>query len=399
MPQLLLYAVVGTAEAVMNAHGRLALASAAPALENAGIIATMLAAAAIYGTGGALADPGSGALYLLGIGTTASVAVHAAVQWWGAHRAGVRLLPGRGWRHPELRLIGRRARPSLGYSALDVLLPFGAIVVANRIPGGVIAFEFAWLCCILVSALVARPVAVSLLPRLSRLFQAGDHQRFRDDLVRGAALVAFLTVPAAVAVTVLADPIARAVTFGQMATGQGQSLIAPALASLGVGIIGYAALLVGTYACYARGDARTPFRAAVLRTGIAAIGMTLAFLVPAGAPALFALGLAITVAELAGGLALAAALRRVLPRRGEALLRPVLHSVAAAALMAVPAYLVALRLPPGVASQLAMAAAAVSGLGVYLAVQWLWRAPELALLQRGLRRNPGQAAPGPGAPA
>jgi putative peptidoglycan lipid II flippase len=387
LPQLLLYAVVGTAEAVMNAHGRFALPAAAPALENAGIITTMVVTAAVYGTGERIATAGA-ALYLLGAGTTGAVAVHAAVQWWGARRAGVRLIPGGGWRDPEIRAIVRRAVPSLGYSTMDVARPFGAMVVANRVPGGVVAFEFAYSFYLLPGALGARPVAVSLLPRLSRLFQVPDLRALRDELVRGAWLVALVAAPAALALATLAEPIARAVTFGQMATPRGQHLLAMTLYALGPGVVGYAALLLGTYASYARHDVRTPFQAMAARTGVAAVGMAVAFAVPAGAPALFALGLTISVADLAGGALLAVRLHRALPDGGERLVRPLLRTLAAATLMAVPALLLAHRLPavlPGRwAAQLAMLAAAVVGIGCYLLLQRWWRAPELALL-RALR--------------
>ncbi|MDT5037602.1 MAG: putative peptidoglycan lipid flippase [Micromonosporaceae bacterium] len=396
MPQLLLYAVVGTAEAVMNAHGRFALASAAPAMENIGIIATMTATAVFFGTGQALASPGTGLLCLLGFGTTGAVALHAAVQWWGARRVGVRLLPRRTWREPEIKAIVRRAVPSLGYSVLAVVQPLGAMVVANRIPGGVLAFDFALNFYALASAIGARPVAVSLLPRLSRLFHAGDRQRFRDELVRGAALVAFLTVPAAVAFAVLAQPIARAVTFGQMATARGQTLIAPSLASLSPAVIGSAVMVLATYACYARHDASAPLRAVGVQVVVAAAGMTVAFAVPAGATALLILGLTISLADLAGGWRLAVRLRRELPVRGVSLLRPLLRTGAAALLMAGPAYVVADRLPALLATrwnhQIAMLAAAVVGAAVFIGAQRLWRAPELALLRAAVRVRPRGAA-------
>jgi putative peptidoglycan lipid II flippase len=390
MPQLLLYVVVGTCEAVMNAHGRFALPSAAPALENVGIIATMIATAVIYGTGDALADPGTGQLLLLGLGTTASVALHAAAQWWGTWRVGIPLVPRRGWwREPEIRDIVHRAVPSLGYSILAIMQPFGAMVVANRVAGGVLAFEFARLFYALATAIGAKPVAVALLPRLSRLFHAHDLQRFRDELVRGAALVAFLVVPAAVAFSVLSQPIARAVTFGQMATPQGLALLVPSLASLGPAVIGTSALLLATYACYARKDATAPLRAVVLQTVVAAAGMALAFVVPATGVALLTLGLTISVSELTGGCRLAWHVRRALPARGESLLRPLSRTFGAAAVMAVVAYAVAHELAGRLSfrsgDQITMVVTALAGAAAYLLVQRLCRAPELALFVAGFR--------------
>lgn len=393
MPQLLLYALVGTAEAVMNAHGRFALPAAAPILENVGIIATMAATAWFYGTGDALAAMSTGQLCLLGLGATSAVALHAGVQWWGARQVGVTLVPWRGGRDPEVRTIVRRAMPSLGYSTLDVMQLLAAIIVANRIPGGVVAFMVAYQVYILPSALGARPVAVSLLPRLSRLFQAHDAVRFRDELVRGAALVAFIAVPAAVAFVTLGGPLARALTFGQMATSHGQALTAPAIVSLGPAVVGYSALLLGTYACYARTDAGTPLRAVVLRTVLTIAGLPVAFLVPADGTALLALGLTMSVANVVGGLWLANRLRRVLPPRGESLMRPLLRTVAASALMVVPACVVVSQVPrllPGPWNgQVAMLTAAATGIAIFLLVHRVLRSPELAALHGGLRASHG----------
>jgi putative peptidoglycan lipid II flippase len=388
MPQLLMYAVVGTAEAVMNAHGTFALPAAAPTLENLGIIATMAATAWIYGTGDALTGLPDGALYFIGIGTTGAVALHAGVQWAGARRVGVLVLPRGGWRDPEIRLIARRAIPSLGYSALDVLRPFGAMVVANRVPGGVVAFEFAYSFYVLPSALGARPVAVSLLPRLSRLFHSADLVRFRDEAVRGAAMVALLVVPPAVAFVVLAQPIAESVTFGQMANPHGQALVAGSLLALGPGVVGFAALLFGTYVCYARRDARTPFRTMAVRTAVASIGMALAFVVPAGGWILIVLGLTVSAADLIGGFLLAERLRRVLPSGTESLRHPLLRTLGAAMAMAVPAALLGHYLPELLSTpwdaQLAVLAAISVGGTTYLLAQRWWGSPELALLSSSL---------------
>jgi putative peptidoglycan lipid II flippase len=389
MPQLLMYTVVGTAEAVMNAHGRFALASAAPAIENVGIIATMTATALIYGTGNVLAAPTNSQLLLLGLGTTSAVAFHAAVQWWGARRVGVTLLPGRGWREPEIRSVMRRALPSLGYSTLEIVQPLGAIVVANRVAGGVVAFQFANNLYALPYALGTRPVAVALLPRLSRLYHLREIRPFRDELVRGASLVAFLAVPAGIAFMVLAMPIAAAVTFGRMATGQGHVLLALSIASLGPGVIGGAAMMLGTYACYACNDATTPLRAVLLRAGVAVVGMSLAFAVPAGGGALFILGLTTSVAALVGGFWLAVRLRRRLPSGRTPLRRPLLRTVVASVLMAGPAYLVADQLPellPPGSGRIAIVVAAVTGTAIFLFVHTLWRSPELAQLAAGLRQ-------------
>ena len=69
---------------------------------------TMGVTAVVYGTGTALANPSGGLLGLLGLGTTAAVGLHAAAQWWGARRVGVRTRP-QGVQQGGGRLLGPAA--------------------------------------------------------------------------------------------------------------------------------------------------------------------------------------------------------------------------------------------------------------------------------------------------
>jgi putative peptidoglycan lipid II flippase len=389
VPQLVLYAVVGTSEAVMNAHGEFAWPNAAPIAENVGIVVTMLVTALVFGTGSALASPGTATLLVLGLGTTGSVALHAGLQWWGARRVGVVLRPRIRRRDPELARVLRRAGPSLGYSTLDVLLPFAGLVVANRVAGGVLAFQFAFLLCGLPMALAARPVGVALLPGLARRFHAGDSRGFRDELVRGVSLVAFVAVPAALALVLLAGPIARAVSFGAMASPHGQELLTVAIGSLGFAVVGGVAMTLGTYALYARGDARTPFTAALLRTVVVLLGIVVGLRVPPGVWPLLTVGLTISVAELVGGAWMAARLRRALPVGDERLLRPLVRALALAAVTIAPAVVLGRYLPAHLPregnGQVTMVAITLVALALYVWGHWLVRSAELAALTHGLR--------------
>jgi hypothetical protein len=97
--------------------------------------------------------------------------------------------------------------------------------------------------------------------------------------------------------------------------------------------------------------------------------------------------LTISIAELVCGGWLIARLRRALPSGDARLLRPLLRTAAAAALMAGPAYLVADHLPTWAPSsaRLAIVLASATGATVYLLVQALWHSPELTLLTTALR--------------
>ncbi|MEA2685905.1 MAG: putative peptidoglycan lipid flippase [Actinomycetota bacterium] len=395
MPQVVLYGVAGAGEAVMNAHGRFALAAAAPAFENIGVVIVMGIAALLFGTGTSVGGTRTAELLLLGLGSTGAVLLHAGAQWWGARRVGVTLIPRLGWRDPEVRARAREMLPSLGYASLSSLRYFGILVVANRVPGGVVAFQLALNFIALPVGLGAWPVSVVLLPQLARLYLAGATRRFRDELVKGTAMTFFLIIPAAAAYVVLAHPLARGVAYGEMRSAAGVALVAASLAGLGAGMVGEAGSVIGTHAAYARGDPWAPLSAMVVRTIVSAVGMTGALLVARGPAVVLVLGLAVSLGNAVGALYLARDLRSQLPA-GEPLTPALLRTVDASVLMIVPAYLAARLFPVAyrgpLSHVLSLVAAGVIGVGTFLFVQRAWHSPELDALRQGFGQMLGRAA-------
>jgi putative peptidoglycan lipid II flippase len=386
-PQAFCYAVVAAAIAVMNAHRRFALAAAAPAIENLGILVVLGVNAVLFGTATNLDEVRPGQLLVLGLGTTGAVALHAATQWWGAKRTGILLVPRAGWRDPEVRVVIRRALPSLAQAGLVAVQVLTLLVLANRVPGGVVAFQLALSFFYLAIALGATPVALSLLPRLARIHLRGETTLFRDTLVRGLALGFFVTVPAAVGCLALAVPLAQAVSLGRMGSAEGVTMVAASLAALTVAILGQTAFLIATYASYARKDTRSPLFSMLLQAATCLVLVCLA-LRAQGAAVLATLGLVFSASIAVGAGHLLTRVLRGLDR-GSARLAPSLRRVMAGAVaMAGPAWLTATVVPRWIGSPLGVVAGIVAGAlvggAVFLGLQALWRTPELASLLGGL---------------
>jgi putative peptidoglycan lipid II flippase len=388
MPQAILYAVAGIGEAVQNAHGRFALAAAAPAFENVGVALVMGVVALRYGSGTDLLKVGDPELLVLGLGSTLAVVAHAGAQWWGARRAGVRLTPRAGWRDPEVRELARRAVASLGYAGLNALRFVVMLVVANRVPGGVVAFQFALNLLFFPVAITAWPVSVAVMAELSRLYVADAAQRFRDELLKGAKLVLFFAIPASVAALVLAGPVARAVAFGEMANTRGFDLLTASIAALAIGVVGDSVWMVCTFGAYARNDAAGPFRSMALRTGVTAAGLVAAFVATQGTSLLVAMGVAVTAGTFVGAAHLVVTVARRLPRSGEPVLRPLARNLVASLVMVGPAYGVTVAFHRLASSRgrdvLGVAVATIVGGAVYVGLQRLWHSPELHEWTRGV---------------
>jgi putative peptidoglycan lipid II flippase len=397
VPQVVLYTVAGTGAAVMNAYGRFALAAGAQTVENAGMIVTLLLAGGIFGTANVITSVPPGEILLLGLGTTAAVALHAGCQWFGARSSGIVLAPSRGWRDPAVREVLARVPPTLAFTGLAAAQVLAVLVVADRVRGGLVAFQFGLNFFYLPAAVVTWPIARAALPQLARLERAGDHVGMRDQLFRATGLAAFVTIPAAVAYLVLAAPLARAVTFGNLATLTGVSLVTASIASIALAVIGDGAFILATYACYAKRDARTPLRSMLLRTGITLGCLAAAWAL--GLSVLPTLGLSLSVGSLAGAAHLWRALLRgtrvsdldpSASRLRPSLARTGLASMAMAAPAACVAAVLDRTLHGQVGEAIAFAGAAAVGAAVYLGVQRAAGGEELSalrdvVLRRGIR--------------
>jgi putative peptidoglycan lipid II flippase len=396
IPQTALYGVAGTGMAVQQAHGRFALAAFAPALENLINIAVLVASAVLFGVGVDVDRITVPQLLLLGIGTTGAVSVHAAVQWFGAYRVGVPLVPRLGWGDADVRQILRRGVASMGYVGLDYAGYLLTTVIVGTIPGGVAALQITNNFCKLPVALAATPLASAQLPQLSSCHQRHEMQDFGSLYESGLRLVIFMAAPAALILIALPRLLAGAAAFGAMNTPSSIGLITACLAGQGVGVIGDAVFMLTTTASYARHDTTTPLRASAMRLALISIGATVVMVAIRDRDAvMWAIGASSAVANLAAGSYLCRRLRAALPSKaGENTGLISASAISAIALM--PALLLSQQFSEG--ANLATYQRVWFALGsliltavVYLAIQHLRGSRELRLLLPAL----GQPAVNP----
>jgi putative peptidoglycan lipid II flippase len=314
--------------------------------------------------------------------------MQAAAQWWGAYRVGVTLWPRVGWRNPEVRRIVSLAIPSGGYACLNGLNFFALLVVAGSVPGGAIALQIGLAFFNLPIALFARPVAAAQLPRLSRSFNRDDGPGFHTTYRNSLGLTMMLALPACLVFLGMPEILARAVAFGEMASPTGIALVAACVGSTGLGIVAEAAFVVSTSAAYARRDATAPFQAMVVRVGLSAAGMALAWFAMDGVAVLWTIGLSFSVANLIAATFLQQTTTRRLPPVAGYGAHQLLTDLAIAAAAVAPGTLVGHWLAgawgEGLAIPVAMVAIGVSAI-IYLAIQWARGSKELAAFMAGRR--------------
>ncbi|MGH8984193.1 MAG: murein biosynthesis integral membrane protein MurJ [Acidimicrobiia bacterium] len=298
VPQIMLYGVAAIGVAAQNARRRFALAAAAPAVENVGLVVTLLVAAAWFGGGLRTGDVTGAHLLVLGIGSTLSVAAHAGIQLFGAARVGLPLWPTWSRRDQAVREVIRRGIPTLADATVQAGSTFAVVLAAGTVPGGVVAMQIGLKLYNLPLALSARAVGTVLMPKLAQLRVRGSPEGFRATYLRGLSMSWLVAVPAAVALVFLARPIAELLAFGELDRDGAITLVAVSVASLGLALVGTATYEIARQACYARLDARSPLLGGIAQAVVVLAGVGASVLVFDGTAALAVLGLAVTLGSL-----------------------------------------------------------------------------------------------------
>lgn len=259
-PQVLLYGAMALATALLNARRRFIAPMVAPVLNNLVVIAVLLAVPHLTASV-RLQDvrANRGVLLLLGLGTTAGVALQVVALVPSLRRAGVRLRAVWAPNHPLVRRIVRLSAWTAAYVLANQVTLWLVLVVANGTTGGVSAYQAAYLFFQLPYAVVTATALTVLLPELAGAWATGDVHRFRARLSEGLHVVVVLLVPAAAAFVILARPVVGlAIEHGAL-TPAAAALTADVLRLFAVGLPSFGAYLLLIGAFQAMQDTRTIF--------------------------------------------------------------------------------------------------------------------------------------------
>ena len=256
-PQIAFYGIASVAGGLLNAHDRFAVPMFAPIANNLVVIATLLAFAAFV----PLRTDAPASLsqkLLLGVGTTAGVAVLALAHW-----PAVRRLPGRlrwrpHFRHPAVRKLARLSLWTLGYVVANQLSFSLGLVLANGVKGGVTAMFIAFAFFNLPYGIAAVSIMTALVPRMSGQAVEGDADGFRASVGSGMRLMGVLLLPATAAYLVLARPLVTTLLEHGVMEAESSRLVAEVLQMFALGLVPFSFFLLLLRAFYARQDAKTP---------------------------------------------------------------------------------------------------------------------------------------------
>jgi putative peptidoglycan lipid II flippase len=305
-PVILMLSAAAVLRGVLNTYRRFTAPALAPPLSNAVAIAV---GAGIWFRGGTTeAAATAWALALLGGGL-----VTIAVQLPSLRRAGISLRPTFKLSHPELRrMLPQMAIAAFALAAVQINIFVGTTLASRLAEGSVAALNYGFRLVYLPIGVIGVAIATVATVDVSARLAAGDRDLAARDLAGSLRLLAFLSLPSAVGLWVLAEPIVRLI-FANGAFGEeGVALASTALRGYGIGLLFYSMTKVQVPACYALGAARIPLIASFISMTCFTAWAFLTY----RSLGVFGLAVGTSIAALINAVVLAIGLRSRLPSDG-----------------------------------------------------------------------------------
>lgn len=357
LPLISLMALLG---GVLNSLDRFAAMAFAPVLLNLILIATLAMVAFQQ------IEPGSPTVgYWLAWGVLLAGVAQFAWMVAACKRAQFPIpLPAPRLTPPIIKLFKLMGPAAIGAGVMQINLVIDIILASTLADGSVAFLYFADRINQLPLGVIGVAAGTALLPMLSRQVAKGEDETARYTLNRGTELVFLLTLPAAVGLVLLAEPMVNVLLGRGAFTSEDAALTGAALAAYALGLPAYALVKVFMPAFFARKDTKTPVKVAAVMVivNLAASLTLMPYLAHVG------LALATSLSSTLNALTLAYILkRRGLLQPDTRLIRRGLATVVSSGVMGAAVYGIALSVTP-LAGQLVMLIAAVGGgMAVYFA--------------------------------
>ncbi|MFC8564315.1 murein biosynthesis integral membrane protein MurJ [Streptomyces sp. NPDC057245] len=270
LPQILFYGVFTLLGQVLNSRDRFGAMMWTPVLNNTVVIIVFGLYLVIAAEAVSADQVTDSQMLLLGVGSTAGIAVQALALLPSLRAARFRWRPRFDWRNSGLTRPLRAA----AWTLMLVLANQVAYWVVTRLSTsagvranaegltagvGYTAYSSAYQLWVVPQGIVTVSLVTALLPRMSRAATDGDHGRVGADLSRGLRTTAVAIVPATIAFLVLAPQLTGVAYQYAQATEEDTQAIAWVLMAFAPGLLAFSAQYVLSRGFYALGDTRTVF--------------------------------------------------------------------------------------------------------------------------------------------
>jgi putative peptidoglycan lipid II flippase len=263
-PFILLVSLAALVMGMLNAKNIFGMPAMASSFFNLGSI--------IGGVGfGWLLDPhfGSRALIGLSLGTLVGGLLQLLVQLPSLSRVGFRFKPDFDWRDPGVRkVIALMIPAAIAASAVQVNVAVNSGFASGLGDGPMTWLNNAFRLMQLPLGLFGVAIATVTLPLVSRSAALGNTAEFRGAIAHSLRLVMLLTIPSAIGLFILAEPIISLIYQHGRFTGEATRQTAAALRYYAIGLAAYSGIKVLAPAFYAVGKKQLPMLVSLLSIGV-----------------------------------------------------------------------------------------------------------------------------------
>ncbi|MCB0193648.1 MAG: murein biosynthesis integral membrane protein MurJ [Anaerolineae bacterium] len=254
-----IFGVSGVVMGILNAQQHFFLPAAAPIIYNLSIIMGAWFLGPIIGVRG------------LAVGVVVGAAGHLLIQLpglrWGKERMTYQATFA--VRSRSLYEVGRLMAPRvLGLAAVQLNFIVTRVLAAGLAVGSITALYYGWIIMLLPQGIIAQSVATALFPTLAALAAQEDYAEMRRIFATTLRNLLFLTLPAAVGLIVLAQPLIRLLLERGEFDAESTALTAWALSFFALGLVGHAVVEIAVRAFYALKNTKTPVGIGVLAMAI-----------------------------------------------------------------------------------------------------------------------------------
>ncbi len=257
-----IFGVSGLLMGILNAHQKFLLPALAPSMYWLGMIFGLI-----------FLVPSMG-IYGLAWGAVLGAALHFGVQIPGYLR-----LPAcayhliLGLDIPSVREVGRLMGPRLlGVAVVQINFVVNVIIASGLSAGSLAAIRYAWQIMTMPQVVIAQAIAIAALPTFSAQFAQGKTEEMRSSLAATLRGVTFLSLPAALGLILLREPlVALLFQYGKFDV-HSTDLVAWALLWYAAGLVGHNIVEILSRAFYALHNTKTP-----VFVGVAAMSLNIIF--------------------------------------------------------------------------------------------------------------------------
>lgn len=259
-PQLFFYGIISLMNATLYSRGHFLIPAYAPVVNNIVSIVVLFVFAHLYPHPTVMAVlHNNKALLLLGLGTTAGVALQTLALIPSIRRVAPGLTVRFRFRDPAIREIGKMSGWTFGYVITNQASLFVVMALAFAHRGYVTAYNYAYLFFQLPYSIVSLSIMSAVQPQLASAWVLKEIKTFAAKLSISLKTSVTITIPFAIIYLISAPLAIRIVLMHGAMTSHGAALTASSLEGFALGLPGFAAFLSLNQAFQSMKDARVVF--------------------------------------------------------------------------------------------------------------------------------------------